>query len=129
MARVTVEDCVDKVENRFELVAIAAHRAKKISSGAHITVPRDNDKDSVIALREIAARNIDPNLIKEDLIISMQKRVKHDQMDDAEQEDQIISHVDEELEFVSDYVLPDDNLDQDDFEGVSFDDEILDNDD
>ena len=54
MARVTVEDCVDKVPNRFELVMLAAHRAREIGSGAAITVDRDNDKDPVVALREIA---------------------------------------------------------------------------
>ena len=54
MARVTVEDCVDKVENRFELVLIASHRARMIASGAQITVDRDNDKNPVVSLREIA---------------------------------------------------------------------------
>jgi len=53
MARVTVEDCIDKVDNRFELVLLAGHRARQISQGAQITVPRDNDKNPVIALREI----------------------------------------------------------------------------
>ena len=54
MARVTVEDCVDKVENRFELVLLASHRARMISAGSHITVDRDNDKNPVVSLREIA---------------------------------------------------------------------------
>ncbi|MBI4724765.1 MAG: DNA-directed RNA polymerase subunit omega, partial [Rhodomicrobium sp.] len=54
MARVTVEDCVDKVSNRFELVLLAAHRARAVSSGAPITIERDNDKNPVVALREIA---------------------------------------------------------------------------
>ncbi len=54
MARVTVEDCIDKVENRFDLVLIAAHRARMIASGTSITVDRDNDKNAVVALREIA---------------------------------------------------------------------------
>jgi DNA-directed RNA polymerase subunit omega len=54
MARVTVEDCIDKVDNRFELVLLAGHRARQISQGAQITVPRDNDKNPVVALREIA---------------------------------------------------------------------------
>ena len=54
MARVTVEDCVDKVENRFELVLIASHRARMIASGSAVTVDRDNDKNPVVALREIA---------------------------------------------------------------------------
>ena len=59
MARVTVEDCVDKVPNRFELVMLAAHRAREISSGSSLTIERDNDKNPVIALREIAEKNIE----------------------------------------------------------------------
>ena len=58
MARVTVEDCIEKVENRFDLVLMAAHRARMISSGAQITVPRDNDKNPVVALREIGDATI-----------------------------------------------------------------------
>ena len=58
MARVTVEDCVDKVENRFELILVASHRARMISSGSKITVERDNDKNPVVALREIAAARL-----------------------------------------------------------------------
>ena len=59
MARVTVEDCVDKVENRFELVLLASHRARMIAAGSHITVDRDNDKNPVVSLREIADFNFD----------------------------------------------------------------------
>ena len=58
MARVTVEDCIDKVDNRFELVLLAGHRARQISSGGQITVPRDNDKNPVVALREIAEETL-----------------------------------------------------------------------
>jgi DNA-directed RNA polymerase subunit omega len=58
MARVTVEDCIDKVENRFELVLLASHRARMISSGAPLTVDRDNDKNPVVALREIADETV-----------------------------------------------------------------------
>ena len=79
MARVTVEDCVDKVPNRFELVLLAGHRARTISSGAPITVERDNDKNPVVALREIAAETISPEDMKEDLIHSMQKYVEVDE--------------------------------------------------
>ena len=61
MARVTVEDCIDKVENRFDLVLLASHRARMISSGAPITVERDNDKNPVVALREIADTTISPD--------------------------------------------------------------------
>lgn len=79
MARVTVEDCIDKVENRFELVLLAAHRARMISSGAQITVDRDNDKNPIVALREVADETISPEDLKEDLIHSLQKYVEVDE--------------------------------------------------
>jgi DNA-directed RNA polymerase subunit omega len=79
MARVTVEDCIDKVDNRFELVLLAGHRARQISQGAAITVPRDNDKNPVIALREIADETLSPGDLKEDLIHSLQKHVEVDE--------------------------------------------------
>jgi DNA-directed RNA polymerase subunit omega len=79
MARVTVEDCVDKVPNRFELVLLAAHRARNVSAGAPITVERENDKNPVVALREIAERTISSEDIKEDLIHSMQRYVEVDE--------------------------------------------------
>jgi len=79
MARVTVEDCVDKVENRFELVLLAGHRARMISSGSQLTVDRDNDKNPVVALREIADQTIAPDDLKEDLIHSLQKYVEVDE--------------------------------------------------
>jgi DNA-directed RNA polymerase subunit omega len=79
MARVTVEDCVDKVENRFELVLLASHRARLISSGASLTIDRDNDKNPVVALREIADQTIAPEDLKEDLIHSLQKYVEVDE--------------------------------------------------
>jgi DNA-directed RNA polymerase subunit omega len=71
MARVTVEDIVDKVPNRFELVLLAAHRARAIAKGSHITVDPENDKNAVIALREIAEKTIDPRDVREGLIHSM----------------------------------------------------------
>ncbi|WP_417681958.1 DNA-directed RNA polymerase subunit omega [Roseibium sp.] len=79
MARVTVEDCIDKVENRFELVLLAAHRARMISSGSPLTVERDNDKNPVVALREIAEQTVSPEDMKEDLIHSLQKFVEVDE--------------------------------------------------
>ena len=79
MARVTVEDCIDKVENRFDLVLLASHRARMISSGSQITVDRDNDKNPVVALREIAEETISPGDLKEDLIHSLQKYVEVDE--------------------------------------------------
>ena len=79
MARVTVEDCIDKVENRFDLVLLASHRARMVSSGATITVDRDNDKNPVVALREIAETTVSPEDLKEDLIHSLQKYVEVDE--------------------------------------------------
>ena len=79
MARVTVEDCIDKVENRFDLVLLASHRARMISSGSAITVERDNDKNPVVALREIADTTVSPEDLKEDLIHSLQKYVEVDE--------------------------------------------------
>jgi DNA-directed RNA polymerase subunit omega len=79
MARVTVEDCIDKVENRFDLVLLASHRARMISSGAQITLDRDNDKNPVVALREIAEETISPGDLKEDLIHTLQKYVEVDE--------------------------------------------------
>ena len=79
MARVTVEDCVDKVENRFELVLLASHRARMVAAGAPITVERDNDKNPVVALREIADEMVAPEDLKEDLIHSLQKYVEVDE--------------------------------------------------
>jgi len=79
MARVTVEDCVDKIENRFDLVLIASHRARAISSGSPITIDRDNDKNPVVALREIAEQTLQPADMREELIHSLQKHVEVDE--------------------------------------------------
>jgi DNA-directed RNA polymerase subunit omega len=79
MARVTVEDCIDKVDNRFELVLLASHRARLISQGAQITINRDNDKNPVVALREIAEETLSPGDLKEHLIHSLQKHVEVDE--------------------------------------------------
>ena len=83
MARVTVEDCVDKVENRFELVLLSAHRARMISSGSPLTIDRDNDKNPVVSLREIAEKTVSPEDLKEDLIHSLQKYVEVDEPEPA----------------------------------------------
>jgi DNA-directed RNA polymerase subunit omega len=79
MARVTVEDCIDKVENRFELVLLASHRARQISQGGQITIARDNDKNPVVALREIADETLSPEDLKENLIHALQKHVEVDE--------------------------------------------------
>ncbi len=82
MARVTVEDCIEKVSDRFELVMLAAQRARKIGSGAAITVERENDKKTVIALREIAEETINIDDLKEELITSYQRYLPQDSDDD-----------------------------------------------
>ena len=79
MARVTVEDCVDKVPNRFELVMLAAHRAREISAGAPITVDRDNDKNPVVSLREIADETQSAADLRERLIESNQSQIEVDE--------------------------------------------------
>jgi len=84
MARVTVEDCVDKVPNRFELVLFSAHRARQISSGAPMLVERDNDKNPVVALREFAEQKIRPDELRELMIQGMQKHVEVDEPEEDE---------------------------------------------
>lgn len=79
MARVTVEDCIDKVPNRFELVLLAAHRARTIQAGSPLTIDRDNDKNPVVALREIAEKTVSPDDMKEGLIHAIQKHVEVDE--------------------------------------------------
>ncbi|MCC2977719.1 DNA-directed RNA polymerase subunit omega [Sphingomonas sp. PL-96] len=85
MARVTVEDCVDKIPNRFDLVLMAAQRARQISGGAELTLERDRDKNPVVALREIAEETVRPDVLKESVITGMQKV----QIDDEEAPDEI----------------------------------------
>ena len=73
MARVTVEDCVDKVPNRFELVMLAAHRAREIAAGSPLTVDRDNDKNPVVALRELAEDTVKPDELSEMIVTTLQR--------------------------------------------------------
>jgi len=83
MARVTVEDCIDKITNRFDLVLLAAQRAREISGGSELTIERDRDKNPVVALREIAEETVYPAELKEGLIVSLQKvQVDDDDMPD-----------------------------------------------
>lgn len=82
MARVTVEDCVDKVPNRFELVMLAAHRARELASGAPLTVERDNDKNPVVSLREIADETQSANDLRERMIESHQTQIEVDEPED-----------------------------------------------
>ncbi len=86
MARVTVEDCILIVPNRFDLVVVAAQRAKQISSGMPLTIDRDNDKDAVVSLREIADKTIDVKLIHEEVIVNFQKKAGFDPSDVVEEE-------------------------------------------
>lgn len=79
MARVTTEDCVDKVPNRFDLVMLAAHRAREITAGAPLTVDRDNDKNPVVALREIAEETQSADELRERLIESNQTQIEVDE--------------------------------------------------
>ncbi|NOT38896.1 MAG: DNA-directed RNA polymerase subunit omega [Alphaproteobacteria bacterium] len=79
MARVTVEDCVDKIPNRFELVLLAAHRARSITSGASLLVDRDNDKNPVVSLREIAASKVKPDGLREEFLLSLQRHIETDE--------------------------------------------------
>ena len=79
MARVTVEDCIDKITNRFELVLLASHRARTISAGAQIAVQRDNDKNPVVALREIAEETLTADQLRESAIESFQRQIEVDE--------------------------------------------------
>ena len=85
MARVTVEDCVDKIPNRFDLVLLASQRARQISGGAELTIDRDRDKNPVVALREIAEQTVKPAHLEESVVSSLQKV----QIDDEEAPDDI----------------------------------------
>jgi DNA-directed RNA polymerase subunit omega len=89
MARVTVEDCVDKVPNRFDLVLYSGYRARQLSGGAEPLVDRDRDKNPVVALREIAAKSLKPDEVREEYIRSLQKHAEVDEPEEA--------HSDEDL--------------------------------
>ena len=87
MARVTVEDCIEKVNNRFDLILMAAHRARMIAAGASITVNRDNDKNPVVALRELADSTVVPDELRETVIVALQRV---DERTEAEDEAEIV---------------------------------------
>ncbi len=86
MARVTVEDCIDKIPNRYELLMVAAQRAKDIAAGAPLTVDRDNDKNSVVALREIAAETVSIEELQRSLVMGLQKYVEVEEPEEEELE-------------------------------------------
>lgn len=126
MARVTVEDCVEVVANRFELVALASERARNIAAGSHITVERDNDKNAVIALREIAERTVSVDLLRE-AIIQQQQRYGNQESPNEEfpDEEMADSELLEEIKAFSHQG----EITESDTDSFSFDDENLDVDD
>ena len=85
MARITVEDCIEKINNRFDLVVFAVQRGREISAGDQITVERDNDKNTVVSLREIAESTVDVKELKENLILSMQKQIVEEENENEEE--------------------------------------------
>jgi len=91
MARVTVEDCVEKVPNRFDLVLLASHRARNISAGAELKVERDNDKTPVVALRELAEETLVLDDLRESLVIGLQRVIIDDDMPDEEEQAPILA--------------------------------------
>ena len=86
MARVTVEDCIEKIPNRFDLVLAAAQRARHISTGNPLTIDRDNDKNPVVALREIADETIDPDKLRDEIVNDLQKLTNNEFVEDDEDE-------------------------------------------
>lgn len=127
MARITVEDCIDKVDNRFELVMAAAQRARKIGSGAAITVDKDNDKNPVISLREIAEGTIEVPVLKEEIITNYQRFLPQDDTEesidlmDGEQEWSQLSKTPAEGAYASEEVSEDEGESNEDKEGKSDD--------
>ncbi|MEE9314903.1 MAG: DNA-directed RNA polymerase subunit omega [Rhizobiaceae bacterium] len=116
MARVTVEDCIDKVPNRFELVLLASHRSRQITGGSAISIDRDNDKNPVVALREIADEQLSPGDLKEDLIHSLQKHVEVDEPEDVMEaaEEEVIVEEGEEAAPEQPAAITFDNLSEED---------------
>ncbi|WP_409433875.1 DNA-directed RNA polymerase subunit omega [Litorimonas sp. RW-G-Af-16] len=86
MARVTVEDCVEKVPNRFDLVLLASHRSRNIAAGSALTIDRDNDKTPVVALRELAEETLDMDELRESLVVGLQRVIFDDDMPDENEE-------------------------------------------
>ena len=93
MARVTVEDCIDKINNRFQLVLLAAHRARNISAGGELLIDRDNDKNPVVALREIADEKLDLNMLGESLVSGLQRVLISNDDEDIIPEDKQVDEI------------------------------------
>jgi DNA-directed RNA polymerase subunit omega len=91
MARITVEDCILRVPNRFDLVMAASQRARDISAGTALTLERDNDKNPVVALREIAEETVDPDELQQALILGLQRHVEQEELDEEELDDVAVS--------------------------------------
>lgn len=91
MARVTVEDCVEKVPNRFDLVLLASHRSRNIASGSELTVDRDNDKTPVVALRELADETLDLNDLRESLVVGLQRVIQDDDLPDDQDDAPVLA--------------------------------------
>ena len=119
MARVTVEDCIEEVPNRFELVMLVSQRARKIGSGSPLTIDRDNDKNTVVALREIAAQTVDKDELKEELVRSHQRILFAQEEEDAP----TIDLMDGEAEWSTMSSRDSDDMDADDDSDDDFGDE------
>ncbi len=91
MARVTVEDCIEKVPNRFDLVLLASHRSRNIAAGASLTIDRDNDKTPVVALRELAEETLDMEGLRDSLVNSLQRVITDDDMPEEEEEAPVLA--------------------------------------
>lgn len=91
MARVTVEDCIEKVPNRFDLVLLAAHRSRNIAAGSELTVDRDNDKTPVVALRELADETLDMSELRESLVVGLQRVIFDDDLPDEDDEAPVLA--------------------------------------
>ena len=91
MARVTVEDCVEKVPNRFDLVLLASHRSRNIAAGSSLTVDRDNDKTPVVALRELAEETLDLDDLRESLVTGLQRVIFDDDLPDEEEDTPVLA--------------------------------------
>ncbi len=115
MARVTVEDCIEKVENRFDLVLLAAQRARQLSSGTVTTLSRDNDKNPVIALREIAETAVSPEELEQLLINNTQRFVQADNPfgKDDDDEESLLKELEKEMDLSSDSEVSDEGFDDD----------------
>ena len=114
MARVTVEDCIDKIPNRFDLVLAAAQRSRDISTGNPLTIDRDNDKNPVVALREIADETIDPDQLRNDIIKGLQKLTNPELIEDEEDEDDVHNSLENQYTIndeLNDFKIKDDSHD------------------